>query len=292
MTDLRVLTWNVNLFTAGRIDDKAALLARLDWDVALLQEVEQPSFQRLVERFPEASAAYGCAVAPTGKRPNGAVVLARSGWTIETSGVVPWDGTWDVEGPEDARPQSDRAVWAVLRCGDQRVTVASFHAPNAARRNEDERRWAVCRKLRAYAALDAWLRSVDGPVVVGMDANAWVDSAADCFADPPTWDQLDDQAAIMRFLLDGDAEHGLRDGYRAWLRARPDELERLRVERPNGPLAVTYVRGGNRPVADRFDVLMASRQVEVLDVVHRYEDALVAGSDHAIVQATLTVPGR
>ena len=54
-----------------------------------------------------------------------------------------------------------------------------------------------------------------------------------------------------------------------------------------GPLAVTFVRGTIRKVADRFDAIMASTRLNVHHVEHNYEDAVSAGSDHSYVLATL-----
>ena len=58
------------------------------------------------------------------------------------------------------------------------------------------------------------------------------------------------------------------------------------------PLALTHVRGGNRPVADRFDVDMVSDGWTVERIKHDYEDAVAAGSDHAYVLAELHLSKR
>ena len=66
-----------------------------------------------------------------------------------------------------------------------------------------------------------------------------------------------------------------------------DRLEAVQRRRPAGPLAVTFVRGTIRKVADRFDAIMASTRLNVHHVEHNYEDAVSAGSDHSYVLATL-----
>ena len=135
------------------------------------------------------------------------------------------------------------------------VSVVSAHPPHSAGRSDEERAWRLRGKLGIYDALTAWVTGRQN-VVVGMDANWWLDSSP---FSTPAWDDEDEQAAVARFFFDPEHGHGLRDAFRSFLSEHPVELERIEARRPNGPLAVTHVRGGNRPIADRFDALMVSR---------------------------------
>ncbi len=85
-------------------------------------------------------------------------------------------------------------------------------------------------------------------------------------------------------LLGPDASHGFRDVLLRHLDRHPAELERLRTERPEGPLAVSH-RVRAQPV--RSDHIWATGDLEVLDVRYLYDEAVAAGSDHALVLADL-----
>jgi endonuclease/exonuclease/phosphatase family metal-dependent hydrolase len=285
-SNLRFVTWNWNVFNPGRTASKLALLERLQPDVAALQEVSRPTAEALRQHFPGCVVLEGLSRSEwQGGRANGAALFIRNGLEVVDAEQPPMEG-WDgVAGAPDAVPPPESLVAAVVRCGGRDITVASAHPPNAAGRG-DEREWRVARKLRTYAALETWVSGRD-PVVLGMDANAWIDSVGSPF-EAPVYDD-DPQRPIMEFLREQPSRHGLRDAFRSWLDDHPDVLEEIRRRRPNGPLATTYVRGGNYPVPDRFDVVMVSPSVEVVSVEHGYEDALAAGSDHAFVTAELAV---
>lgn len=286
MSDLRFVTWNWNVFNPGRMADKLALLERLQPDVAALQEVSRATAAALRAHFPGATVLEGLSrSAWDGARANGAALLIRRGVDVVHDITPPLVGWEDVDGPDDAIPPPEPLVAAVIRVGEAEVAVASAHPPHAAGRGA-ERQWRVVRKLRTYAALESWVNGRD-PMVLGMDANAWIDTGAPPFDASVYAD--DPQRPIMEFLLERPSRHGLRDAFRSWLGDHPDELEEIRRRRPHGPLATTYVRGGNHPVPDRFDVVMVSPSVEVASVEHGYEDSLAAGSDHAYVVADLTL---
>jgi endonuclease/exonuclease/phosphatase family metal-dependent hydrolase len=88
-----------------------------------------------------------------------------------------------------------------------------------------------------------------------------------------------------------DPPHPLRDALRLYLKAHPDDLARIARERPNGPLAMSYDRGRRgRSVPCRYDFVMVSPDMGVETVRYRYEEALRAGSDHALVTADLALP--
>lgn len=285
---LRFVTWNLNVFTSGRTADKVAVLQRLDADVVALQELSRRAADQLRDAFPGATLLEGLARSDwSGRNANGAGLLIRDATGIDTT--FPPVDTWiGVDGPDDAVPPPQSLVAAVVRWDGLEVAVASAHPPNAAGRGA-ERDWRVARKLRTYSAIEQWATGRD-PVLVGLDANAWIDTACSPF-EPPIFDD-DPQRAIMEFFLQQPSRHGLRDACRVWLDDHPDELVAIRARRPKGPLATTYVRGGNYPVPDRFDVVMISPSIQVDAIEHGYEDALAAGSDHGFVACDVSLSAQ
>ena len=290
MTDrVRFLTWNFNVFTRARDDLKVELIERLQPDVAALQEVSRTTANRIRDRLPEWQLFAGIEDSPwEGLGANGAAILTSPAVDVVKARAVEPEGWQHIGGDETAVPERQWTVHASVIVDGQRLEVVSAHPPNAAGSGEEHER-RVVRKVRTYAALEHLVSGHD-PLVIGMDANAWIDSEFPPY-DPPV---LADgpQRPIMDFLVTGTERHGLRDAYRDWLWRDPSRLAAVRARRPSGPLATTYVRGGNHPVPDRFDVVMVSPSLHVHDVEHGYEDSLACGSDHGYVLAELGLEER
>ena len=170
------------------------------------------------------------------------------------------------------------------------IEVVAAHPPHSAGKGED-RAMRIERKLRTYAALERWVKGRNN-VVVGIDGNAWIDTACDKrFSTRPTPVPPDGpQLAVSKFFYDGPERHGLQDVYREWLHQDSARIDAIRSRRPLGPLAVTFVRGTTHKVADRFDAIMASPAFAVQQVEHSYEASVSAGSDHSYVLAQLEAP--
>lgn len=283
-----MLSWNWCVWTANRVTTKLALLDRLDWSVAALQETAPESLQRIAEHFPAADITSGCDLATkkhASEATYGCSIITRNGARIVDTGLVPLDHTTPGRLP-GSEPLPESVLWARVRLPDStEVLAVSAHPPHAAGKGEDRDR-RVERKLRTYRALETWLRAQTDPVVVGVDGNSWIDGAVDDLFGTPTT-RPDPQQDVMRFFHDGPPRHGVRDVYRDWLTQDRTRLDDVRRRRPAGPLAVTFVRGTTRKVADRFDAVMASPSLRVRHVEHSYEDAVSAGSDHSYVSATL-----
>ena len=82
-----------------------------------------------------------------------------------------------------------------------------------------------------------------------------------------------------------EPQHRLRDALVVYLRDHPKAYEEVLRSRPDGPLAISYVRGpASNRTPDRFDYLMVSDDVAVLEVTYAYQEALAIGSDHAFVR--------
>lgn len=283
-----MLSWNWCVWTANRNHEKLELLQRLDWSIAALQETSPESLERIAEHFPGADVASGCGLAARelGLEPSyGSSIITRGGARIIDQGLVPFgDSAEDVVAGSEPLPGS--VVLARVRLADgSEVIAVSAHPPHSAGNGEDRVR-RVHRKLRTYQGIETWLHGQSEPVVIGIDSNSWIDGGIDDLYGTPVI-RADEQEAISRFFHDEPGRHGVRDAYRDWLTQEPGRLDEVRRRRPQGPLAVTFVRGTTRKIADRFDAVMVSPDLHVHHVDHSYEDAVSAGSDHSYVHATL-----
>jgi hypothetical protein len=259
---LTVIDWNLDGFTG--LDDKLALLAGLDWDVLLLQEVTASSWDRLRALGP--AAAWSGDHLPALARPpryHSAVVVG-DGWQLTDTGPVP-------EVPSPERTATGIAERAGLRC-----EVASLALPPGVR-------WGDAGKGRQADRLACWLRDRQLPTVVGIDANAPREDRprlSEC-----VWWNEDEP-----LLLGADRVHDLRDAYRDVLRHDPERRAEILDVHPDGPLAVSHLRGRGRDrTACRYDHVLVSPAFEVDDVEYLWDEAIDAGSDHALVLAHVTL---
>ena len=61
-------------------------------------------------------------------------------------------------------------------------------------------------------------------------------------------------------------------------------------ERPDGPREISYIeRRADPAIRRRYDVIMVDKAFEVRDVRYRYCEAITAGSDHALVEASISL---
>ena len=258
---LRVVDWNLDGFTG--LDAKLELLERMSWDVCLLQEVTADSWANLRDLGTAACwAGDHLPALATPPRYRSAIVV-RSGWQLHDAGVV------------DDVPSPERTAVATLERDGLQVTVASLALPPGVT-------WGDAGKGRQADRIACWLRACRGPVVVGIDVNT------------PKWDRPElaacewwnDQEPL---LLGEERIHDLRDVYRDALARDPQRRAAVLADAPEGPLATSHVRGrGAGRVACRYDHVLASPEFAVLEVDYRWEEAVAAGSDHALVVATLS----
>lgn len=149
--------------------------------------------------------------------------------------------------------------------------------------------------MAAYRTMTRALRALSAPLVVGVDTNTWADPPLG--VEDPTPDP--DWAPEQQFVARAPA-HGLVDAYRAVVDRDPARAALLRVMRPYGPLAATYIR---RPHArprgivqaegiayglDRMDRIYASADIEVVACESFYHEAVDAGGDHALVLSEMS----
>lgn len=255
---LTVIDWNLDGFTG--IDAKLQLLGELPWEVCLLQEVTSSSWPRLRELGEEACWS-GDHLPPLSTEPRyRSAIVFRGGWRLRDPGVL------------EQVPSPERTAVATLERDGRVLTVASLALPPGVS-------WGDAGKGRQADRIACWLRERTAPVLIGIDANT------------PKWDRpalvdcewWNDQE---RLLLGEDRIHDLRDLYREALDADPARRAQALAEAPTGPLATSHVRGrGERKVACRYDHLLASPELQVEQIEYLWDEAVDAGSDHALLTA-------
>jgi endonuclease/exonuclease/phosphatase family metal-dependent hydrolase len=179
-------------------------------------------------------------------------------------------------------PLPEKVMAASVDLDGVTTTVVTYHAPTKEHQ---------LKKPDQAVRLARWLASVEGPVVLGGDFNTPK-------VDPP------DQRDIRTHYHSGDKKlkglpgedllvgpepiHGLRDVLRLYLADRPDELDMIRADRPDGPLATSY-RGTVGERKSRYDAIWVSSHFTVASVEYVYDEAIEAGTDHGLVLAGLLV---
>jgi hypothetical protein len=172
-------------------------------------------------------------------------------------------------------PFQERGLYCRGKVGSTRITICSFHTPPGAS-------WGKL-KTRSDVELAEWLAGRGGPTLLGIDANSPK-------VDHPDLGKTEwwyDEEAI---LLGAEKKHRLRDALRLYLDANPRLLRHIKAQRPNGPLAVSHIRGNQyKRTESRYDYIFVSPEVKVQEVEYVYSSAIEAGSDHALVFANLSV---
>lgn len=267
---LRFLTWNVNGASGERARRLTELLAAEIADgpaLAALQEVKPATFAAL-----EASTVFDWVVysldirAPgdfdRGNRKLGCVVAGRGDVELKGGDVL-----WRLPLPE-------RSAIARVQWEGTELDAISYHSLTGS--------GFKAGKGVAYRALLETLNGCQRPMLLGLDANT------------PKVDHPDEARsefwwpAHEPLVLGPDdvREHNLSDAFRTWLSAHSDELAAIVAERPDGPLAVTHLRGA-KGIPCRYDQVWVSPEWTVESVRHLTEASFAAGSDHALVAVEL-----
>jgi hypothetical protein len=266
--ELRVASWNIDGWhTIG--DAQLYLLDETGAELALLQEVTPASLHLLRRAGWHGTSALELVpddhTERRGVRPRFAcAVLARGDVTITAASLI-------------ARtPSPVRALTSQIRVRGFPVTAISAALPPGSM-------WGGPAKRGQANAIAEAIEEVEAPVVLGMDRNGpklerWDPSDTEWWPEDPA-----------AFFDDG-ATHGCADVLDRWHAVTPDALNRARHQRPQGPREVSYTeRRADRPIPRRYDLIMASHDIEILDVRYRYGDSIEAGSDHGLVEATLSL---
>jgi hypothetical protein len=254
--DLTVIDWNVN----GAVrQDQPDLLAQLQWDVALLQEVTRATWEAFRNLGNEGVVAFDHLppLADGGPRYACAIVVNERARLVD-AGVL------------ESMPSPERALTATAQLDALILDLCSWAAPPGVS-------WGDAGKGRQVSRFAAWLRDRTRPVVVGIDRNTPKWERSNLAADEwwNKWEPL---------LYGPERVHDLRDAWRDVLDRDPQRMASVLAERPEGPLAVTHVRRG---IECRYDAIYVSPEFEVIEVEHLCDEAREAGSDHAAVRAVL-----
>jgi hypothetical protein len=272
--DVTVVSWNVDGWHTIR-DAQVGLIAETGAELLLAQEITPASADVLrsvgwevvtalellpadhVERAGRRPR-FSCAVAVRGRlRSVGAVVLAGAPSPVRTLVAR-------IVGPSGPFV----AMSAALPPGSMWGKVAKQG------------------QARAIGSHLEALRDEGIPVLVGMDRNGPRHERFDP-AGTEWWPE--DEPALFA----PDAAHGLRDVLVTLHARAPERLAGARAERPDGPLAVSYVEHRTDPPSlRRYDVVLASGHWQVEDVRYDYAGAVAAGSDHAAVVVVTGPAGR
>ncbi len=266
---MRFASWNIRYCGVEGARRRLDFLSSRDWDIVALQEVSRRAWDVITESGIAESWAYTLEMfEPTSirKRHHGVALLARNGFRLSTFKLIL------------GLPKAERALVARTTVGDTPVTVASWHAPNAAGEG-------VLTKMQGYRGIGDWLGTVTGPILLGFDGNH-CNLSVDL--DPQPVPASDDPWLLENLFFGSNKLHRLRDALLDHLRQDEAEYEEIRKRRPQGPLAVSYVRGSREnPIEDRFDYVFVSEEIEVAGCSYDYQGATAAGSDHGIVTAEL-----
>ena len=258
---MRFVTWNLDWWHRSRTPEaRAALLERTGTDLAALQEVSSVVADRLREHRTGPCVFSQEVYPPATWRWMGCGLLFPEATRILDVGVVP------------GLPKPQRSLWVEAAIpGLGQATVVSWHTPNAAGDGREV-------KMAAYETMTDWLAGRDGPVLLGADLNTWRDPVDLVEPDP------DDPFAAEHAFVGPMPQHGLLDVYRR----RLDDmgaLDALRQHQPDGPLAVSHVLADGS--GHRMDRIFISLEFSVHDAGYIYDDAISAGSDHALHWADL-----
>jgi len=269
--ELRVTSWNLDGWHTIR-DEQRRLLDETRADLVLLQEVTPTSLDRLRDDGWHGTSALELVVEDhterRGARPRFAcAVLARGDVTIVMSELIP------------GAPSPVRALMSHLRVKGTPMTAVSAALPPGSM-------WGRAAKVAQADALSEALRRAGAPAIIGMDRNGprferWDAGDTEWWPEDPV------------SFFDEDAAHGCVDVLDRWYASNSDARTAARRRRPGGPREVSYIeRRADPAVERRYDVILASSGIEPRDVRYRYLDAIEAGSDHGIVEATLNLAAR
>ena len=191
-----------------------------------------------------------------GNRMLGVGLLVTPGIEIKRWGLI------------ERAPFPERTLSAELTVGGRELHVVVFHALAGVTYKHA--------KSAQFIAIAEHLVELGGDVVLIGDANEpMIDSRT--LDDMVFWDGNGKGA---EYLFGSSPVHPLKDAWRAYLG------DAVREKPVRGPLAVSYRSQKN---ARRYDHIHVPQYWRVLDMAYDYDGAIEAGSDHALVTATVEV---
>jgi hypothetical protein len=218
----RFASWNVNNRTLTRAHLDRLREARPD--IIALQEASAEFHAALVaaDRFAWAASSQTLRPAQAGEgraRRLGCSLFGTRRFACVDTALVP-----GLRFPE-------RTLVATLQAPGHRFRACAFHIPPGAS-------WGRV-KPQTVKSIAEWLATQPAPLVFGIDANTPKVDHPDIARNQWWW-------ADEPLLLGPAPRHGLRDALRDYLDAHPAVRARVVAERPDGPLAVSHVRGNLR----------------------------------------------
>jgi len=243
-----------------------ALLEQLSPDIVLLQDVARSTAQTMCDRRPS-----GMVIDTWSDCEGDQKQLHRGGCVIATSPV------WQLR-RQQLPPDSitdGRVLRGTAVCESTALILLSCYAPTNTGTHRSGR-------SAFFATLGQQLADAPAPLVLGMDANG------------PRIDHPDPTRSVWWIpeeaaVLGTDAPTS--DALRLWYAEHPADFKRRTQYYPHGPLADSYHRGRKgKYVRSRYDSIRVSPGIHVLEVRYLYDDAIRAGSDHAVVVADIELP--
>lgn len=264
---IKFASWNVNnrLLKSSHLE----LLYKVNSDILVLQEVSSQFYNALSKINLFACSSFSLFLRPPdqseGKsRRLGCAVFGKAPFNISSSFLL-----------EDM-PFPERALVARLDSPECYITACSFHTPPGASWKE--------LKPKSHKLLAEWLAFQSTQFILGIDANAPKTDHPDITKNEWWWKD-------EPLLLGANPLHNMKDAFRLYLNSHPDIFQNLEALRPNGPLALSHIRGNSRKYTDcRYDFIYITPDIKVKNVEYLYEESVKAGSDHALVFADLEVP--
>jgi len=246
--------------------DQLRLLADLHPDILLLQDVGPSAVNAVADSH------LWLNLADTWSPPHPpGTIVRRGGCLIAVKGE--WVLTPTLPTPDALLSSRALAVTATHR--QTILTVLSCYAPTNTGPGRKER-------PRYFSDLTDLLSAIPAPIVLGMDTNG-------PRVDHPDIEQSKWWTKEEALLLGAGAP--TEDVLRLWYADHPAELKRRVRYYPNGPLADSYHRGRRgKYLRCRYDSILVSPGIGVIDVQYLYEEAIQTGSDHALVIADIDLP--
>jgi hypothetical protein len=261
---LRVVSWNVRGMAHAAL--QLALLQRECADIVLLQDVSPSAAQTIRENgsLGHVIDTWSDGVPKSGRRPRvGCLIAATHQWQLTC-------GTPGTDPATKGRVLCGTAAWEEIV-----LTLLSCYAPTNVGPQKEKR-------ATFFAALAQQLAVVPAPFMLGMDANGPRVDHPDLAQS--VWWTPEDVTVLGPDTLASDV-------LRLWYQEHPEAWRRRLRYYPQGPLADSYHRGRKgKYLRSRYDSIRVSPGMGVVDVRYLYDDAIRAGSDHALVAADIDVP--
>jgi exonuclease III len=263
---LRFASWNVNNrnATAGHF----AILRRARPDILALQEASPSLHAQILAKRMFAWGLSSLELRPPRttegrSRRLGCSLFGSPRFALRSVSTVP-----TLEFPE-------RSLIARAQSAGGAITVCSFHTPPGTN-------WGEVKPC-TLTTIAQWLSKQRAPLIFGIDANCPKTDHPDIRQNEWWWDE-------EALLLGVDPIHSLRDVLRVHLAKHPAEFARAVAARPNGPLAISHVRGNHRKRTDcRYDFVYATPDVEVEKVTYVFDNRIRSVTDHALIVADLQI---